>query len=1118
MTQANAKSPSKPSGGIKIIRANPAATATATGAAKQLGGLTLNGPVSPKTPTSPTCDSLWEQMISSQGGTPEAAATALSRQLAAGDKTAAKASGGLLRDQGLLPLLSHNIFASIKTNLTEDVPPLIREAALTAYTELAKCGIQAIEPFLIPLLPAVVERSADRLLPIRRLAEGAGKALIHTVNPHAASDIIDLLKPGLGSGNKWQSKAAALSLINLLAERAPSQVAHIMLDVVPILSEAMVEPQPEVAKAAHNAMLAASYTAGNRDLDPHIPSLVSCIGHPEQVAEVVGKLSATTFVQTIEDAALAVMVPLLVRALRESTTVKRRAAVIVINMSKMVQNAEEATPFLPLLIPGFKKVKDEAADPDLREMAGRAYDALVAIEKAAAEQGVTHDAPADAPAVLQALSALLCEQAPAADIYSSGSPVKEAMQYVSLLGASLIRSKVKAARQWEHCIVPYLQPHLEDGVALEIARALQRWAATHMGLATVDNEDSDSDDDGQDELCNCEFSLGYGGRILLMNANLKLKRGRRYGLCGANGVGKTTLMRAIERGQLEGFPPSDVLRTVMVDHDIDSSQAESPITDYVMADPKVKEVNAGSMERVEKVLESVGFDRAFRSRAVSSLSGGWKMKLALARAMLMNADILLLDEPTNHLDVENVQWLQDYLNNSPEISSLIVSHDSGFLDAVCTDIIHYEAKKLVIYKGNLSEFVKKRPEAKSYYELGATTVKFKFPEPGFLDGIKGKTQTILRVQKVGFSYPGRDVKILEDVNVRVTLGSRVAALGHNGAGKSTLIKLMTGEMEPDEGTVWKHPNLRISFVAQHAFHHIEQHLEKTPVQYLWWRFGDGEDKEAANKVTRKLTVAEQAERERAIAAGEKVVEYINSRRMGKGKEYEYEVVYVGLGPEWNEWIPRTALNERGLGKLAESMDSRMAVFLSYRPLTTPAAMAHLLDFGLDEEVAGHNPIKGMSGGQKVKLVLAAACWPQPHLIVLDEPTNYLDRDSLGGLAAAIQEFQGAVVMISHNSEFTSALCAEEWHVGGGKVVIRGGRLPPSSASMASIASSMPSVSSVASLVSLQSTDTDGQELDEEALEAKIKAKQAARDEKVAKAKEKALEKERLKKLRYSKRF
>ena len=193
--------------------------------------------------------------------------------------------------------------------------------------------------------------------------------------------------------------------------------------------------------------------------------------------------------------------------------------------------------------------------------------------------------------------------------------------------------------------------------------------------------------------------------MLLNRTNLRLVKGHRYGLCGANGAGKSTLMRSIAEGKLEGFPSKDELRTCFVEHKMQGEEGDMDIVSYISKSliREGYEAEGSDTRKVQEVLESVGFEKERFGQNVGALSGGWKMKLALAEAMLMKADVLLLDEPTNHLDVKNVQWLQNYLKTHTNITSLIVSHDSGFLDNICTDIIHYEHKKLVHYKGNLSE-------------------------------------------------------------------------------------------------------------------------------------------------------------------------------------------------------------------------------------------------------------------------------------------------------------------------------------------------------------------------------------------------------------------------------
>ncbi|KAF7846416.1 hypothetical protein BT93_L4409 [Corymbia citriodora subsp. variegata] len=549
------------------------------------------------------------------------------------------------------------------------------------------------------------------------------------------------------------------------------------------------------------------------------------------------------------------------------------------------------------------------------------------------------------------------------------------------------------------------------------------------------------EDDGEVEIVNATFSLGYGGMLLLSHTNLRLLKGHRYGLCGRNGAGKSTLMRSIANGKLEGFPPQDEVRTCFVEHN-QGEDADLSILEYTAKDPDLK---AEGMERIVSVLEEVGFTsgpEGRQSQKVGSLSGGWKMKLALARAMLMRADVFLLDEPTNHLDVANVKWLQEYLKTHTEITSLIVSHDSGFLDEVCTDIYHYEQKKLVCYKGNLADFVRQKPEGKSYYTLSASQVQFKFPPPGILTGVKSNTRSILRMTDCTFTYPGGTKPSLQDVTCSLSLSSRVAIIGANGAGKSTLIKLLTGETIPQTGKVEKHPNLRIGYIKQHALEHVEMHLEKTPNQYLQWRYANGDDREVLMKATRVLTDEDKAQMEKMIDLGDgsggRRLEALIGRQKYK-KSFQYEVKWVGLLPKYNTMISRETLLAQGFSKLIQEFDDHEASRegLGFRQLEPKVISKHFEDVGLDPEIANHNEISGLSGGQKVKVVLAGAMWNNPHLLVLDEPTNFLDRDSLGGLAVAIRDYKGGVIMISHNEEFVGALCPEQWHVADGRLTSKG---------------------------------------------------------------------------------
>ncbi len=184
-------------------------------------------------------------------------------------------------------------------------------------------------------------------------------------------------------------------------------------------------------------------------------------------------------------------------------------------------------------------------------------------------------------------------------------------------------------------------------------------------------------------------------------------------------------MRAINNEQVEGFPKQSEVKTVFVEHDLDAADTEMTTIDWTMKKLAEAEVDVSQAE-VEKRLSEFGFSATMISGFITALSGGWKMKLALCRAVFEAPAILLLDEPTNHLDVVNVKWLEDYLINSP-CTSIIVSHDSSFLDNVCQHIVHYERFKLKRYRGNLKEFVRRLPSAKSYYELGASEMEFSFP-------------------------------------------------------------------------------------------------------------------------------------------------------------------------------------------------------------------------------------------------------------------------------------------------------------------------------------------------------------------------------------------------------
>merc|ERR1712032_1317151 len=473
-----------------------------------------------------------------------------------------------------------------------------------------------------------------------------------------------------------------------------------------------------------------------------------------------------------------------------------------------------------------------------------------------------------------------------------------------------------------------------------------------------------------------------------------------------------------------------------------------------------------TVEQVEQALGEIGFKNSVTGvnpkaaanmlNPITTYSGGWKVKMQLVCAKLIDADILMLDEPTGHLDVKNIQWMKDWLNAFPG-SIICTSANSTFLDEMCTHIIDFHERKLRQFKGSqkgvtLTEFVTKYPEKKAYFELTNKNQKFVFPPPGPLEGVKSKGRAILKMTNVAFKYPTHEKNTVQDICLSVCMLSRVAVVGANGAGKSTAIKLLIGEIKNEVGTVYRHPGCRMAYVAQHAFHHLEKHLDKTPVQYIMWRFAGNDDRESLENSTKDTNEDEMALRAvkwcvdgksgsvRKCVIGEKgdvpvVPECILNRRKNKAKKFEYETKWQGKHIDTACWVERETMVAMGFEKMVCREDEKQAAAagLMARPLTAPSVEKCLKDFGLDAESASHTPINALSGGQKVKVVLAGAMWMNPHILILDEPTNYLDRDGLGALSLGLQEFGGGVVIISHNTEFCDAVCTQKWIMDAGRL-------------------------------------------------------------------------------------
>lgn len=913
-----------------------------------------------------------------------------------------------------------------------------REGAMYAISALAALGTPVL-PYILSTLPLSIEGCGDKLKPIAKVGQAAFNATIALIKmvPVSIKAALPYFYVALmNERTAWQGKVAALMTLIEFSAIAPKYVDRSLPEIIPVVASNIWDSKPEVKAAAVKALIAVCNTVTNPDLHPFIPQLINAIKEPSMVPETVYKLAATTFVTTVEAPSLAIMAPILYRGLAESTRATlRQTSVIIDNMCKLVEVPAHVEQFLPKLLPGLDRCIDTAADPELRQVATKARATLVRVAGGNVSLKVDDEQVKFAKATAEAVAALK-------NVLASVAP-EATVDEATLIFVGQLCTALDDVRNYSDEAWAPLSTFFETQVPPAASAAIYSGLNAHYTAVNAKRGQRIIEHDAEEgeELCNCEFSLAYGGMILLNNTHFRLTRGQRYGLCGPNGVGKSTLMRAIANGQLEGFPAPDVLKTVFVEHNLQASDAEKAVLEFVTSDPAFATTDR---KTIVETLTSVGFDATKQAMPVAALSGGWKMKLELARAMLMNADILLLDEPTNHLDVTNVAWLEKYLTGLKNVTSIIVSHDSSFLDNVCSHIIHYEHMKLKTYKGNLSQFVKVKPEAKSYYQLSNANIAFKFPEPGFLEGIKSKDRAILKMLKVGFQYPNTPKPTVMDVTLQCSLSSRVAVVGPNGAGKSTVIKVLTGETEATSGDVWKHPTLRVAYVAQHAFHHIEQHLDKTPNEYIRWRFQTGEDREEAAKITRQLTPEEQKKFEQIIVIdGEKrKMENIMGRRAAK-RSFEYEIKWQGKSWDDNSWMSRGKLEDLGLEKFLKIYDEKEAARegLFKRPLTSVNVEKHLADVGLAAEFASHSRIRGLSGGQKVKVVIAAAMWNNPHILVLDEPTNYLDRDSLGALAGAIKEFGGGVVMVSHHNEFTGAICNETWTLCEGRLTVDGSLVP-----------------------------------------------------------------------------
>lgn len=479
-------------------------------------------------------------------------------------------------------------------------------------------------------------------------------------------------------------------------------------------------------------------------------------------------------------------------------------------------------------------------------------------------------------------------------------------------------------------------------------------------------------------------TLQRGNKELFHEASMVFYDRQKIGVVGKNGCGKTSLFLLLQ-GLIDArdgdvLLPSK-LSIVSVEQEMPSS--ERSVLDYVIdADEVLRETEAAlklaekehdghrvaelyeklqqidgfsATARAAKILNGLSFDDEMMQEPVNSLSGGWRMRLNLARALFVTSDLLLLDEPTNHLDLDSVVWVEKWLQNYNGLL-LLISHDREFLDHITTHIVHIDQQQVKLYTGNFSTFEKERAEAlalqqkhfeKQQKEIAhiesfirrfkAKATKAKQAQsrvkalekmqrimPAHIDSpfnFEFKTPSdlanpLVTLERVSFAYETEFV--LTDVDFQLNVQDRIGLLGRNGAGKSTLIKLLAGSVMPQQGMVFRHQKLNIGYFTQDSLDLLTE--EKNALEHL-----------------------------KEIAEGR---------------------------------------NELDLRKFLGGFD-----------------------FSGDMTLM---PVRNFSGGEKARLVLALIIWQAPNVLLLDEPTNHLDMDMRQALVLALQNFDGAVVVVSHD--------------------------------------------------------------------------------------------------------
>lgn len=865
----------------------------------------------------------------------------------------------------------------------------------------------------IGFISGILELSSEKKYQVG--VEKFCESFVKKSNPYSFELVFNQISKSFESV-KFQAKIMGLKMIQLYSEIHPEVVSLNL----PIIIESLVglssDVKKEVKAQVKETWVSICGTITNVDIKPIIPTMIEGYMNPATKTESsLEKLASTPFVNDIDIPTLGLLIPMLVRAMREKKVVcQRKAAVVMDTLCKLIKNPVYARIFYDKLTWILDKGINEIAVEEVRNVCTRSKNTLNRVYEQSNMKlvdGVTRELCAN----------LYCESIKDID------PASPLIQYSITLVLNLVKYEIRNPDIYYKCIEPYLPDTITDKnlVVNEISNKL-------IGTITVYEHDPEENDEN---LCDCMFSLAYGTRVLLHQTPLKLKLNHIYGILGHNGAGKSTLLRAMSNKTLQGFP--DVEATY-IEHHISEEHHDQITLDYLESNPKIKAKGITREEIAANLAELYVTDHMMNS-PLSTLSGGNVQRVNLILAKLAGDPLILMDEPTNHIDALSIIWLKNYIKTTKNTTFLIISHDIKFMDEVCTNIIHYETLKLKVYRGNVTEFVKQKPEAAFYFQTTSQDVlSFNIPDPGPLEGVKSLTKSVLSMKNCYFQYPTAPKPQLSNITVQVSQAARIIIAGVNGAGKSTLVKILVGELEPNGGIIDRHPNLRMAYIPQNISACLEAHKALTPIEYVMWRYRLGYDREQANKSTLTLTEEEiEAIKQKAKLNKTFVIKELGTRRTGK-REHEYEAKAEGV-VELTQWFTKSELIEMGYEKMVKEFDEKLAMesMMGQRKLTTGEIQKHMNTFGLEPEIAQHTKINALSSGQKMRCYLAAATFYLPHVIIFDEPTNFLDRESTNALSDAIKNFKGGVLVISHNDDFYNAITREKWLLENGSMTVFG---------------------------------------------------------------------------------